>query len=105
MTDVAVPERERALFGVWKRVNELADQEDTFAIRALIAEAGINDLMHIGVPSDQFTPAMIAEWVLGNWANVIDGGHLWMLNSARNVSQHQYDKLMAELGDDSEPHD
>ena len=85
-------ERERALFGLWKRVNELAELEDSDTIRKLIAEAGIEPNAHVGVDPADFTPAMTAEWVLGQWADVIDGAQLWVLNSARNISLHQYEK-------------
>lgn len=90
-------QRSEALFGTWKRVNELADAEDEKSIRQLLAEAGINGKMHIGTPPEDFTPEMVAEWALGNWASIIDSGELWMLNSARNVSFAQYEAVMGDL--------
>lgn len=84
-------ERAMALFGVWVRVNELATTtEDTAAIRNLIAEAGIEPKIHVGVEPESFTPVMVAEWVLGQWADMIDAG-FWGLNSGRNVSLHQFE--------------
>ena len=84
-------ERERATFGLWRRINEIADStEDSLAIRALIGEAGISPGIHVGRPKEQFTPLMVAEWVLGQWADMIDSGSPF-LNSARNISHRQYE--------------
>ncbi len=91
-------ERSVALFGIWKRVNELADVEDTTSIRNLLSEAGINGCMHVGVAPDNFTPEMVAEWVLGQWVDTIDSGALWALNTARNVSFYQYEKVVGGEG-------
>lgn len=85
-------ERATALFGVWARVNELATTtEDTAAIRNLIAEAGIEPEIHVGVEPDLFTPVMVAEWVLGQWADMIDAG-FWGLNTGRNISLDQFEQ-------------
>lgn len=86
-------ERELALFGTWRLVNELADAEDSQAIRNLIAEAGIPAGIHVGADPASFTPAMTAEWVLGQWADMIDQNSPF-LNSCRNISHHQYEQVM-----------
>lgn len=86
-------ERSAALFGTWKRVNQLADAEDALGIRRLIAEAGIEPNVHVGLEPDDFTPAMVAEWVLGQWADAIDRDSPW-LNSFRNISHAQYEKVV-----------
>ncbi len=100
MASTTSTERQEALFGLWKVVNEIADTtEDHVAIRNLIAEAGIAPKIHVGTAPADFTPAMVAEWALGNWADIIDSGSLWMLNTARNVSIHQYEKVV--LGRDA----
>jgi hypothetical protein len=86
-------QREQAVFGIWKRVNEVAcSTEDTVTIRNLIAEAGIAPGMHVGTDPDRFTPMMVGEWVLGQWADMIDAGSPF-LNSARNISLSQYEKV------------
>jgi hypothetical protein len=87
-------ERSAALFGTWKRVNELAEKEDMAGIRSLLGEAGIEAGMHIGVAPEDFTDEMTAEWCLGNWVNIIDQGAIWCLNSARNISLSQYEKIV-----------
>jgi len=87
-------ERDAALFGLWRRVNEIATTtENTQEIRNLIAEAGIPSGIHVGSDPESFTPSMVAEWVLGQWADMIDAGSPF-LNSARNISLHQYDKVV-----------
>lgn len=87
-------EREQALFGLWRRVNEIADTtEDAQEIRNLIAEAGIVPGVHVGTDPDSFTPVMVAEWVLGQWADMIDRGSPF-LNSARNISHSQYELVV-----------
>lgn len=88
-------DRQEIVFHIWRRVNELAIVEDTNSIRAIIGEAAIEPGTHVGVAPEDFTPLMIGEWVLGNWADVIDSGQLWALNTARNVSLHQYGVAMA----------
>lgn len=89
-------ERRTALFGLWKRVNEIAvSTEDEKEIRNLIAEAGIEPGMHVGKEPADFTDDMVAEWVLGQWADMIDNGSPF-LNSGRNVSIHQYEKVTGE---------
>ena len=86
-------QRTQALFGLWAEVNRIADEsEDSNAIRALIAEAGIQPNIHVGVPAADFTPTMVAEWVLGQWASAIDVDSPF-LNTMRNVSLAQYEKL------------
>ena len=93
-------QRAKALHGTWERVNEIATTtEDSATIRALIAEAGIDPGAHVRVDADAFTPVMVAEWVLGQGAGVIDANHLWGLNSGRNVSLHQFDLHAASLLD------
>lgn len=89
-------ERHAALFGVWRRVNDIATTtENTREIRALIAEAGIEPNMHVGADPDSFTDDMTAEWVLGQWADMIDSGSPF-LNSGRNISLHQYGLIVGE---------
>lgn len=86
-----IGERAAALYGTWQRVNDIATTtENTAEIRALIAEAGIQPQAHVGTDPDHFTPAMVAEWVLGQWADMIDHGSPF-LNSARNISLHQFE--------------
>lgn len=89
-------ERSAALFGTWRRVNELAGAEDTTTIRGLIAEAGIEPGVHVGVEPDDFTDEMVAEWCLGQWAEMIDAGSPF-LNSARNISFSQYERIVGPL--------
>jgi hypothetical protein len=98
-------ERSVALFGTWKRVNELAEMEDMAGIRHLLAEAGIEPGMHVGTDPEAFTDDMTAEWVLGQWAETIDANALWALNSARNISLHQYDKVMAKRSESVDSQD
>jgi hypothetical protein len=87
-------ERETALFGTWRVVNEIADAtEDAKRIRAIIAEAGIQPNMHVGTDPEAFTPSIVAEWVLGQWADMIDSDSPY-LNSARNISHSQYEKVV-----------
>lgn len=89
-------ERERAVFGIWRRVNEIAcSTENTTEIRALIAEAGIEPGMRVGCDPESFTPLMVGEWVLGQWADMIDAGSPF-INSGRNISLHQYHRLTGE---------
>jgi hypothetical protein len=89
-------ERERAVFGLWRRVNEIAcSTEDTAAIRSLIAEARIEPGVHVGSDPEAFTPLMVGEWVLGQWADMIDASSPF-INSARNISLHQYGRLTGE---------
>jgi hypothetical protein len=93
-----VPEtqREHAVYGLWKRVNEIAcSTEDSAEIRKLIAEAGIEPGVHCGTDPDAFTPLMVGEWVLGQWADMIDAGSPF-LNSGRNISLSQFEKLTGE---------
>jgi hypothetical protein len=87
--------RETTTFGLWKQVNDIAcGSEDHMEIRKLIAEAGIPPGIHVGLDPAEFTPLITAEWVLGQWATVIDNPDaLWMLNSTRNISLHYYDKV------------
>ena len=86
-------EREETVRLLWQRVNEIATStEDSTLIRNLIAEAGIQPGMHVGVEPGLFTPLMVGEWVLGQWADMIDAKSPF-LNSGRNVSLHQYDVL------------
>lgn len=85
-------ERSETLVRLWRRVNELADIEDSKTIRLLIAEAGIEPGAHVGADPDTFTDDMVAEWVLGQWADMIDHGSPF-LNSARNISFHQFERL------------
>lgn len=90
-------ERSRALHGLWSRVNEIADTtEDSAAIRSLIGEAGIAAGMHVGADPESFTPTMVAEWVLGQWADMIDNDSPF-LNTARNISHAQFDKVADDL--------
>ena len=85
--------REEAVFGIWRTINEIADTtEDSATIRNLIAEAGVTPGMHVGTHHSEFTPLMVGEWVLGQWADMIDSGSPF-LNSARNISHAQWDKL------------
>lgn len=91
-------ERERTTFMLWHRVNEIAvTTEDMSEIRNLIAEAGIAAGTHVGTPAEDFTPLMVAEWVLGNWIDMIDAKSPF-LNSARNVSLHQWEENALPLG-------
>lgn len=86
-------ERSRALFGLWAQVNQIAcTTEDAGRIRALIAEAGIEPDIHVGRDPSEFTPEVTTEWVLGQWAAMIDAGAPF-LNSARNVSIHQWERV------------
>lgn len=87
-----IGERSRTLVALWRRVNELAGVEDTKTIRLLIAEAGITPGMHVGTEAEDFDDDMVAEWVLGQWADMIDNGGAF-LNSARNISYSQFEKL------------
>lgn len=83
---------------LWRRVNVIADEtEDSQLIRNLIAEAGVEPGMHVGVPPENFTPLMIGEWVLGQWADMIDS-HSPFLNTARNISFAQWEKLYPDSG-------
>lgn len=85
-------QRATAIHGIWQRVNDIATTtEDSDAIRALIAEAGIAPDTHVGADPASLTPLMVAEWVLGQWADMIDAGSPF-LNSGRNVSLFQFDK-------------
>lgn len=85
-------ERTEALFGLWDQVNRIAaTTEDSQRIRAMIAEAGIKPGMHVGRRVEEFTPEVVAEWVLGQWADMIDSGAPF-LNTARNVSIHQWEQ-------------
>lgn len=89
-------QREHAVYGIWKRVNEIAcSTEDSAEIRKLIAEAGIEPNMHVGADPKSFTPLMTGEWVLGQWADMIDHGSAF-LNSGRNISLHQFSLLTGE---------
>lgn len=85
-------ERSQTLVRLWHRVNQLADIEDSKTIRALIAEAGIEPNVYVGTDPDDFTDDMVAEWVLGQWTDMIDKGGPF-LNSIRNISFAQYEKL------------
>lgn len=86
-------EREQAVFGIWRRVNEIACSTENFTeIRHMIAEAGIEPGMHVGTDPAEFTPMMAGEWVRGQWADMIDAGSPF-LNTARNISLHQYEKV------------
>lgn len=88
--------RQVAIKDTWRRVNEIAcSTENMIEIRTLIAEAGIEPGTHVGTDPDDFTPLMVAEWVLGQWADMIDAGSPF-INSGRNVSLHQYQQLTGE---------
>lgn len=94
-------ERSAELKHTWEQVNQLADEENEQAIRTLITEAGIKPGIHQGTKPEDFTEVMVVEWVLGQWAAVIDDPKCaWMLNTCRNISYSQYDKLYG--GDDDE---
>lgn len=85
-------ERSATLKALWAGVNEIAvTTEDSARIRALLAEAGIQPKAHVGEPVEFFDghPDRIAEWVLGQWADVIDA-ELPILNTTRNVSLHHF---------------
>lgn len=87
-------ERQEATLELWRMVNNIADTtEDTTAIHNLISEARIRPGVHVGVDPDDFTPLMVAEWVLGQWLSMIDAESPF-LNSARNISHAQYEKVM-----------
>lgn len=89
-------QREHAVKGTWRRVNEIAcSTENLPEIRNLIAEAGIEPGMHVGADPETFTPLMVGEWVLGQWADMIDAGSPF-INSGRNISLHQYARLTGE---------
>ena len=89
--NVPATERERTVVKLWAEVNRIANEtEDERAIRNLIAEAGIHPDIHTGVPADDFTPLMVAEWVLGQWADMIDA-HSPFMNMALAISEHQYE--------------
>jgi hypothetical protein len=91
-----VTQREHAIKGLWRRVNEIAcSTENMKEIRAMIAEAGIEPNIHVGAEPDDFTPLMVGEWVLGQWAAMIDAESPF-LNSGRNISLHNYQKLTGE---------
>jgi hypothetical protein len=93
---VPVTQREQAVYGLWKKVNEIAcSTEDSKTIRNLIAEAGIEPGTHVGADPASFTPLMVGEWVLGQWADMIDSESPF-LNSGRNVSLHQFARLTGE---------
>jgi hypothetical protein len=86
-------ERTETLYRVWRRVNEIAcSTEDSATIRGLIAEAGIEPGVHVGRPPEEFTDEITAEWVLGQWADMIDAGSPF-LNSGRNVSLFHYERI------------
>lgn len=89
MSDEYDPE----LKALWERVNEIADTtEDEVAIRKLIHAAGIEPNVHVGSgEAKTFNADMTAEWVLGQWASIIDTAP-YLLNSARNISFHQFQK-------------
>jgi len=87
-------ERDATVVALWRRVNEIATTtEDAIEIRNLIAEAGIEPGVHVGRDPDEFDLTMVAEWVLGQWADMIDADSPW-LNTACNISLSQYEKAM-----------
>lgn len=80
------------LKALWEKVNEIAKTtEDAVAIRELIRQAGIEPNVHVGSGEEEFTIDMRAEWILGQWANIIDEAP-YMLNSARNISLQQFEQ-------------
>lgn len=87
-------ERDIAVRELWKRVNILAVRDDMESIRNLIAEARIEPGVHCGDAPETFdgNPTKIGEWVLGNWADMINHGSPF-LNTARNISLSQYEDL------------
>lgn len=77
-------ERSIALRGLLRRVQEIAETtEDEREIRSLIAEAGVQPGAHCG--NHELTDDEKVEWVLGQWADMIDHDSLF-LNTARNIS-------------------
>lgn len=88
----------------WRQINVIACRENAGAeqqIRAMVGELGIEPGMHVGRAPGEFTPLMTGEWVLGQWAAMIDAKSPF-LNTARNISIDQYEKLygrQAELDD------
>ena len=86
-------ERDDTIRMLWCEVNRLACiTEDKATIRGLIAEAGIRPGVHVGTKPEDFTPTMVGEWCLGQWADMIDRDSPF-LNSGRNVSMANYEKL------------
>lgn len=91
-------ERRRTLYALWAEVNRIATTtEDSKLIRNLIAEARIEPNAHVGTPQEAFTPEMVAEWALGQWASMIDDDSPWM-NTIRNISLAQYDRAVDAFG-------
>jgi hypothetical protein len=65
--------RARTIFDLLRRVSEIADtKEDVRALRALIEQARVAPNMHVGTPPEQFSKLTTAEWILGQWADMID---------------------------------
>jgi hypothetical protein len=97
-------ERTAALIGTWQRVNEIGDTtQDANEIRALIGEAGIVPNMHVGISPADFTRDMVCEWVLGQWADVLNiaNGEMY-LNSVHNLSLVCYEQFLEEFGSEVE---
>jgi hypothetical protein len=89
--------RSKTLIKLWARLNEISDiTEDKQEMINLIQEAGLAvPVMHSGVPPEDFTPEMVAEWAITNWYSILaNKDDWWMLNTARNVSHTQYQKLV-----------
>jgi hypothetical protein len=98
VTARVVTESESTTFALWREVNRIASStEDRDVIRQLLGEARIDPGTHVGVEPDDFTPVMVAEWVLGQWAEMIDAGSPF-LNSARNISLSQWKRVAEPLG-------
>lgn len=57
-------------------------------IRAMIAEAGITPNMHVGDPPESFEgdDRKTVEWILGNFADIIDSQAWYAMNSFINYA-------------------
>lgn len=88
-------ERTTAMRGLLRQVQHIADTtEDQRAIRALLHEARITPNIHVGVAPEDFTDPMKVEYVLGQWANVLDEDMDYpYLNTCRNISYRAAQEL------------
>lgn len=86
------------LFHTWWKLSKVNDLEEARQIIVDIRRAAIPPKMHLGERPECFTPTMVAEWVIGQWSDIVDTNDTGFVSNARNITVAQWQNVAVERG-------